>query len=163
MLNPGKQFEEDFKKSVPPDVYYLRLHDSSIGFDIENSTQRFALKSPYDVVLCKNGQMYAIEQKSNKEKSMSFGDGKSARIKTAQVDNLIKAELAGAIAGLVLNFRTYEETYFIKASIFKEFMATCGKKSINIDDSRRIGILLPSRKLKLHSRYDLEPLLQVAN
>lgn len=160
-MNPGKQFEDDFKKSVPADTYYLRLHDSSIGFDIENSTQRFALKSPYDVVLCRNGQMYSIELKSNKESSMSF-EGKSARIKMEQVNNLLKAEKAGAVAGLVLNFRKYTETYFVRSSVFCEFTRACGKKSINIDDARRIGILVPCRQLKVHYRYDLHPILDLA-
>lgn len=160
-MNPGKQFEEDFKKSIPADTYYLRLHDSSIGFDVEHSTQRFALKSPYDIVLCRNGQMYSLEQKSNKEKSMSFGDNKNARIKTAQVQNLLKAEQAGAVAGLVLNFRTYEQTYFVKASDFDMFMRTSGKKSINMADASRIGVLIPCRRLKVHYRYDISVILDL--
>ena len=56
-MNAGKRFEQDFKASVPADVYYLRLHDSAIGFDIEHSTQRFAIQSPYDVVLCRDSRM----------------------------------------------------------------------------------------------------------
>lgn len=159
-MNPGKQFEEDFKKSVPKDVYYLRLHDSAIGFDVASSTQRFALQSPYDVVLCRQGRMYALELKSNQEKSMSFS-GKTPRIKERQVDELVKAENANAIAGLVLNFRSQEETYFILASEFKRFMETCGKKSINIADARSIGVLIPCKKLKVHFRYDLNTILNV--
>ena len=57
MANVGKKFEVDFKASIPADTYYLRLHDSSIGFDIENSTQRFALKSPFDCILYRKGRM----------------------------------------------------------------------------------------------------------
>jgi len=157
-LNTGKKFEEDFKKSVPIGTYYLRLHDSAIGFDVENSTQRFSLKSPYDIVLCKNGRMYAFELKSNQEKSMSFY-GKTSKIKEKQVEELIKAEKSGAFAGLILNFRCFPETYFIKASDFRRFMDVCGKKSININDARSIGILVPHRKLKVNYRYDLSVLL----
>ena len=159
-MNQGKQFEDDFKKSIPKNVYYLRLQDSAIGFDVERSTQRFALKSPYDVVLCNKGRMYALELKSNKEKSMSFY-GQTPRIKERQVDELVKAENANAIAGLVLNFRSQEETYFILASEFKRFMETCGKKSINIADARKIGVLIPCKKLKVHFRYDLNVILNV--
>lgn len=159
-MNPGKQFEDDFKKSVPKEVYYLRLHDSAIGFDIENSTQRFALQSPYDVVLCNKGRMYALELKSTKDKSFSFS-GKTPKIKPRQVDELIKAENSNAIAGLVLNFREQVETYFIKASEFKNFMEMSSKKSINIAEVRKIGTLLPCRKLQVHYRYDLDVLLQM--
>lgn len=157
-MNPGKQFEEDIKKSVPKDVYYLRLHDSAIGFDVENSTQRFSLKSPYDIVLCKDGQMYCFELKSNSGKSMSF-EGKSARIKPRQVEELMKAENAKAIAGLILNFRNYDKTIFILASEFQRFMDTCGKKSISLDEAEKIGVLIPFKKLKVHYRYELETIL----
>lgn len=156
-MNPGKRFENDFKASVPEGVYYLRLHDSAIGFDIEHSTQRFAIKSPYDVVLCRDGQMYALELKSNQETSMSFV-GSSPRIQMRQVDELIKAERSGVVAGLVLNFRTFEETYFVPASVFKVFADMSGKKSVNIHDARGLGRLIPARKLKVNYRYDLSPI-----
>lgn len=52
--NAGKVFEDDFKASVPDDVYFVRLHDAALGFDVKHSTQRFSLKSPYDAILCKN-------------------------------------------------------------------------------------------------------------
>jgi len=61
--NTGKLFEDDFKASVPENTYYVRLHDAAIGFDTKNSKQRFAPKSPYDAILCRAGQMYAIELK----------------------------------------------------------------------------------------------------
>lgn len=71
-MNEGKRFENNFKKSVPKDAYYLRLHDSSIGFDIENSTQRFALKSPFDCLLYRKGRMYCLELKTVKDGGISY-------------------------------------------------------------------------------------------
>lgn len=160
--NVGKRFEDDFKASVPKDVYYLRLHDSSIGFDIEHSTQRFSLKSPYDVVLCYKGQMYAIELKSHKGRSLNFSS-KSAPIKQKQVENLVKAEKAGAVAGIVINFRDYDETYFIDAEKFLTFMNTCGKKSVNIDDARNMGILIVEHKKITRSTFEIETILKLAD
>lgn len=156
-MNVGKKFEADFKASVPPEVYFLRLHDSAVGFDTVNSTQRFAPKSPYDAVLCRRGVMYALELKTTSGKSMSF-DGSSPNIKERQVEELLKAEGGGAVAGLVLNFRAYGQTYFIQASRFRRFMYMAGKKSISVEDARRIGILIPCRKLKVNYRYDLSVL-----
>lgn len=158
MLTPGKQFEADFKNSIPKDCYHYKPTDSAVGFDIEHSTQRFSRESPYDLIICRNGQMYGFELKSNKEKRMSFS-GKTPRIKPKQVEELLKAENAGAKAGLVLNFRTYEKTYFIKASVFKRFMDTSGKKSVNLNDAEEMGMEIPFRLLKVHYRYDLEELL----
>jgi len=159
--NTGKLFEDNFKASVPEDTYYVRLHDAAIGFDTKNSKQRFAPKSPYDAILCRAGQMYAIELKSHKEKRFSFGE-KNADIKKRQVKNLTDAETAGAVAGVVLNFSDYEETYFIWATEFWNFMETCGKKSINLDDARKLGTLIPCKKKKVRYKYDLEVLLALS-
>lgn len=158
--NAGKVFEDDFKASVPKDVYFVRLHDAALGFDVKHSTQRFSLKSPYDAILCKNGQMYAIELKSHKGKMLGF-DSKSAPIKRRQIENLVKAGGAGAVSGIVINFRDYEETYYIDAKIFLEFMNTCGKKSVNLEDARKMGIRIPEHKKVTHSTYDIEPILSL--
>lgn len=157
--NPGKIFEDDFKASVPDGVYFLRLSDASIGFDIEHSTQRFALKSPYDAILCQHGQMYALELKSNSGTSLSF-DGKTPRIKRKQIENLVKAKQEGdAVAGIIINFRTYEETYFIDAEVFWSFMENTTKKSVNIQEVRNIGIRIPEQKKITHKRYDVQVVL----
>ena len=156
MKNPGKIFEDDFRDSCPRDIYYLRLHDSSIGFDIKNSTQRFALKSPYDTILCKNGQMYAIELKSCGGTSFSY-KGDNAYIKMRQVEELIKAKRAGAISYLVLNFRKYEKTYAIDPDDFVDFINATNKKSINLRDVEILWskILIPQRLKKTRYKYDL--------
>ena len=157
-MNEGKRFEADFKASVPKDVYYLRLHDSTGAFDVEHSQQRFALRSPYDVVLCRDGIMYCFELKTNGGKSMSFS-GASPRIKQRQVDELLKAEAAGAVAGLILNFRSTGETFFIHASDFKRFTESTARKSISIYDARKIGYFIPRRKLRVNYRYMLDTVL----
>ena len=160
--NAGKVFEDDFKASIPEEVYFLRLHDSSIGFDIEHSTQRFSLKSPFDTILCYEGQMYAFELKSHRGKIISF-HGSRAPIKRIQVVRLTEASAAGAIAGMILNFRDYEETYFIQADEFLHFMDTCGKKSVNLSDAREMGIRIPEQKKITHSSYDIKGILELKN
>lgn len=158
--NTGKIFEDDFKASVPEDTYYVRLHDAAIGFDTKSSKQRFAPKSPYDAILCRAGQMYALELKSHEKKRLSFGE-KNADIKKKQIENLVNAENAGAISGVLINFSDYEETYFIWATEFWNFMQTCGKKSINLNDARKLGTIIPCKKKKVHYKYDLEVLLNL--
>lgn len=99
--NVGKVFEDDFKASVPEDVYFCRLHDAALGFDVNHSTQRFSLKRPYDIILCEDGQMYALELKSHKEKTLGFGNKEMLQSNEEQIENLVKASNAGAIAGIV--------------------------------------------------------------
>jgi len=170
MKNVGKQFEDDFKASIPSKVYHLKIPDAAGSFpyaqndDVQdNNAQpmlRFSLKSPYDFILCQNGHMYALETKSSGTSSFSF-EGKSCNIKMWQVENLMKAKESGATAGLVLNFRKYGETYFVDAGDFYKAAHSVPKKSLNINEIRPIGILLPERKLKVHYRYDLNPILQL--
>ena len=159
-MNTGKRFETDFKSSIPEGVYYKKLADPAIGFDIASSTQRFAPKPPYDAVACKNGRMFALELKSSTTKSMSF-KGKSPNIKKDQVDNLILAEQAGAVAGLVLHFSKLGETYFVWASKFKEVSESLGKSSINVSEVRDIGLPIPTHKRKVTYWYELDCLFDL--
>jgi len=104
-MNTGKIFEENFKKSVPADTYYKKFQDASIGFDIENSTQRFAPKSPYDCFLYRKGKMYSLELKSIKDGAISYA-GSSPKIKLHQIEELIKAaqyEIVSVYRHLITN------------------------------------------------------------
>lgn len=163
MKNIGKFFEEDFKHSANG-MYYLRLHDSATGFDFSANDQendrsgrvRFSIKSPYDAVLCKNGQMCCVELKSVGGTSASFGDDRNNVIKLRQVKALLKAETDGhALSYLIIHFRKYGETYAIRPATFLIFTKLCHKKSINRNDAKEIGKRIPERKLKVHYRYDL--------
>lgn len=159
-MNAGKVFEADFKASIPKDTYYLRLHDSASGFQRENNGPvRFALRSPYDAVLCRGGKMYAIELKTHRGTSVSFSGGTPA-IKDWQITELEKAEAAGAEAGIVINFREKGHTVYIRASVFRHYMETAGRKSINVTDALKIGTEIQGHLLRTHYRYDLGPILQ---
>ena len=157
-MNPGKQFEENFKKSVPEDTYYLRFHDSSIGFDIENSTQRFALKSPYDCILYRKGKMYCLELKSTKDRRISF-EGSNPKIKANQIEELNKAAQYGCEAGLILNYRQTGNTYYIPMAQFEAKRQLHKLKSLDEVDCELFGIKIPHRKLKVNYRYDLTVLV----
>lgn len=157
-MNPGKQFEENFKKSIPEDTYYLRLHDSSIGFDIENSTQRFALKSPYDCVLYRKGKMYCLELKSVQKGAISYA-GSNPKIKEHQINELIKAAQYGIESGFIINFRDTANTYFLPIAQFEFLRYDSDKKSFNEMDIRGLSVEIPHRKLKVNYRYDLSVIL----
>lgn len=158
-MNPGKQFENDVKKSVPAGVYYLRLHDSANGFrDARSDCLRFAVKSPYDMVLCRKGQMYCLELKSTSGKAFSF-NGSNPMIKKDQIIQLHNAlVIGGAVAGFLLNFRETDETYWIPVDLFEEFMRVTEKCSMNIREVRDYGLRVPQKKLRVHNRYDLSVL-----
>jgi penicillin-binding protein-related factor A (putative recombinase) len=157
-MNEGKIFEQNFRKSIPDDVYYQKLHDSSIGFDIENSTQRFALKSPYDYILYYRGNMYCLELKSTKNKSISYA-GSNPMIKEHQIKELIRAKEKGCIAGFIINFRDTGNTYYLCVEFLNILHKYNGKSSFNEKDIKQFSIGIPARKLKVNYRYDLNPML----
>ena len=73
MKNIGKQFEQDFSKSIPEYVMLYRLPDSAQSFG--NSTVlRFSRKSPFDFFLwdSKRHILYVLENKTVEGKSISF-------------------------------------------------------------------------------------------
>lgn len=161
MANPGKVFENNFKDSVPGDVYYLRLHDSAIGFDTEHSTQRFALKSPFDCIMYKHPQMFALELKSTATSALSFR-GKSPNIKQHQINRLREAAARGIKAGFIINFRSSNHTYFLSIGDFDGITQhqMCTKSSISelqITQSGR-GVLIPQSIKKVNWKYDLSVL-----
>ena len=161
-VNEGKRFEDNFKKSIPENIYWHRLNDSSIGFDIENSSQRFALKTPYDYIIFCNGNLYCLELKSTKNRSISFA-GSNPMIKEHQIKGLEKASKSGCMAGFVINFRDTENTYFMHIKYFNSLTQSLKKNSFNENDLETSFwcIKIPSRKLKVNYRYDLSTMLGV--
>ena len=153
--NIGKIFEEEIKKSFPKDIYYFKITDAAIGFDITSSKQRFSRKSPYDYFLCKNGHMMALECKCTEGTSIN-------NIEDHQVEELKKVfENGKAIAGFLLCFRKSEKTYFVPIMKYIEWKENCNKKSINEKDTIGIGIEIPGKKKHVYYSWDLTILLEM--
>lgn len=160
-VNTGKIFELNVKNSIPQDVMYYRIKDPSSSFGQDSSKTRFSLKNEFDVFLYKKPILIAMELKSNKGTSISFATekGKQADIKFTQIEalsNIIDYEVR---AGLLLNFRKTNMTYWLDIENFNKFKDETEKKSINEKDIITYGgIVIPSKKLKTNYRYDLSNL-----
>lgn len=161
MANAGKEFEKQFKESVPKGVYILRIPDSAIGFNVEESTQRFAGKTPYDFVMYNYPNMYALELKSTSGTAISF-EGKTPMIKEHQIKALRKAAVCGVKAGFVFNFRKTNTTYYVPISTFDSMtnFGMMGKSSINEKDLVDYGeaVVIPQKLKKVNYAYDLSVL-----
>jgi recombination protein U len=170
--NVGKKFEDNWKASIPEDVYYLRLHDSANSFNQNSSTLRFSMKNPYDCQLFngKTRTLYCLELKSASGKSMSFerkrGDNKSANIKYHQIESLTKAaQYDGMVVGLVMNFRFEEQdtevTYFQSITDFNKMINNITKKSFNLIDLLKYNpIKIEQTKKKVNYTYNVEKFLE---
>lgn len=170
IMNEGKIFEQEFKDSVAKynkendTLYLLRLTDSASGFGQDSNKVRFSVKSPYDFLLHqKGGKTFALELKSCKSNSIAFSlENDQKSIKSSQVKNLLKSEFYGIFSGFLLNFRKFEETYFLGISSFLEFAKQTEKKSISRQDVIDLGgVIIPQKKKKVKYIYDISALLEI--
>lgn len=162
-MNEGKIFENNFKKSIPSDVFYLRLKDSAASFGRDSVATRFALKNPYDALLFNGKFLFAFELKSTDGTSFSIQKEKSESskmIKKHQIDGLNNASTYNNVrAGFILDFRN-SNTWFISIADFLNFISNTEKKSINEKDVKAYnGIVIDKYKKKINYTYDIDKLL----
>lgn len=155
-MNAGKAFEADWKNSTPNNCFYKRIADAAQSFGADSSL-RFSNKNPYDVEIYKFPYLYALELKSTTCKSLSFeriGEKSSSpMIKGHQLKGLLDASHhTGVIAGLIINFRSSNETFFIHISEFLRFAESTTKKSINQTDILLMAHIKIEQTLK-RTRY----------
>ena len=97
-MNSGKKFEENFKKSVPENVFYYRFRDGTSSWD-KSSKMRFQAKNICDCMLHDGEYLYLLELKNHKGKSLPL-----SAIRQNQVDDLLlAAKHRNIIAGLVVS------------------------------------------------------------
>ena len=171
-MNTGKIFEQEVHDSIKKYnrehgdvVYYHRVKDPASSFGGGGGNTRFSMKNEYDLILYKYPIFFALELKSNGGTSFSFSRNdkleKGKDIKYSQISSLIEADCyPGTVAGLILNFRKYSETYFIRITDFCRFKIGTEKKSINREDVLKLNpILIPQTLKKVKYDFDISSLL----
>ena len=147
-MDEGKAFENDWKKSVPEDVFYLRLKDDTSGFA--------GVGNICDCILYKHPYMYALELKSHLGKSLPFGC-----ISETQVKGVAEAStFNGIIAGVIFNFRDCLETYFVNGKIVSEYYYLGIRKSFPIQWCRDNGVLINSHMKITRSTYFIDEFMK---
>lgn len=162
-MNTGKIFEQDFKNSVPDDVYYYRINDAVTAWNAgENQKARFTPKNGFDVLLFKSPNLFLLELKSTKGTSFSF-KGKSAMIKEHQIKALDKTKkYPDIIAGFLFNFSTIQTTYFLTIDKFQKFIFETNKSSLNLKDIVQSGGVKVFGEIKISRfKYDLKKFLEI--
>lgn len=163
--SPGKDFEADFKKSIPDRCDVTRLYDAGGWSGGEaGGVQRFTPANPCDLIVFARyypdtclGTLYKLELKSLKGKSLPLGNLKSSDEKRLKfVGKLATSEAKGVQAGFVVNFRDTNETFFVMAGKVLEFILAADRASIPIAWFREHGRLIEQKLKKVHYGYDLE-------
>ena len=150
MKNEGKRFEEDFKKSIPTDMFYYRLRDGTSSWGDQANT-RFQATNICDYIVFANETLYLLELKSTKGTSIPY-----TSLRDNQIDGLFDAlSKKGDIrAWFVINFREKEETYMLSVVNVKAFMIESTRKSIDYQFIKDNGKLIPQTKKRTRITYD---------
>ena len=175
--NPGKQFEDQFKKSLEDyrdkvGGYVKRFPDSPMSFNAKlQEMTRFTLKNPYDYFAFYYPNFFAFELKSTQGTSYSIAQDSSKKeekkmIKYHQIEGLREAQKAkGGYGGFVFNFRTSDEntkdtTYYMNIEDFDKWNNKTSKGSINQKDiALNGGILIKQELIRTNYSFDIEKLI----
>jgi penicillin-binding protein-related factor A (putative recombinase) len=144
--NPGKRFEEDFKNSIPAGVYFYRLKDA--GGWAASSELRFTPRNDFDSILYAKPLLFCLELKSVAEGRWAYNS-----LRENQRAGLLRASDCGAEAGVLLNFRSAERTFFVHIVDLIAEQKQSGKKSLNVADAERIGVELTQARARTRMRY----------
>jgi recombination protein U len=136
MKNEGKRFERDFIESIPESWYTHRFHDSA-GTWQGGTTARFTPSNVCDFMIFYNSQLWLLELKSHKGSSLPL-----TCIRQKQLDGLLLAEHKSVKAGFVINFRDFNETYYVPAFKVQQFIEREIRKSIPISWIRENAITI---------------------
>lgn len=159
----GKVFEDNWKKSLPNDIFYYRPPDQAQSFG-KNDKLRFSAKSPCDCFVFDGDFLYALELKTVGTKSMSFEIAKEDKgvIHKHQIDSLTSfSTYKNIVSGFILDFRISEKTYFCSILDFNNMVTHLNKKSFNEKDLFQYcnPLEIKKKKLKVNWKYDVVDLI----
>ncbi|WP_105176875.1 Holliday junction resolvase RecU [Clostridium cagae] len=150
--NPGKLFEEDFKKSVPEDCWIYRFKDGTANFGgTKNENVRFQAHNICDFQIMTNDYLVLLELKSHAGASIPFNC-----IRSNQIEEMSNIQHPKIKAYFIFNFRDYEKTYAIKAKELKLYIDTADRRSILLGWCKANGIEIIGNKKKVRYRYELK-------
>jgi penicillin-binding protein-related factor A (putative recombinase) len=172
MANPGKEFEKDFKVSVPKSMWFYRLRDGTASWEKpekeaekpQKSQVRFQADNICDIELYHMGVLALLELKSHKGKSLTHNVFKTAKGDIKHLPDLVDAaEHDGISAGAIINMRDVGETWYLPADVVLGHIYNSGIKSIPIAFMREKGYLIGSEKKITRYRYDVVGLMNHFN
>ncbi len=154
-MNAGKKFENNFRDSMPDDVFFYRFRDGTSSWDKGEMT-RFQQKNICDCMLHDGKYLYLLELKSHKGKSLPL-----SAIRENQIKSLTDADKhKNIIAGLIVNFSDIEETYFMDIKLAFKWFYNGVRKSIPLSEFRTYCMPINAYKKKVNYRYAVEEFIK---
>ena len=160
----GKVFEDNWKKSVPGNIWIYRPPDAAQSFN-QSSNLRFSQKSPCDYMMFDGNHFFCLELKSVAGKSISFERTKNDKgeIHYHQIEYLKSClNYRNIIPGLIIDFRGADNTWFLHIKEWDGLINSISKKSFSESDLIFYShpILISKKKLKVNYRYDVDKFIQ---
>jgi recombination protein U len=153
-MKSGKRFENNFKKSVPSNIFFYRFKDGSSAWG-GNDKVRFQSSNICDCELFDGNRLYLLELKSIKGKSIPFSN-----IRENQLKELSEAQkFKNIIAGIVIEFNELDRAFFMHIDNVIEFMLNGGRKSIPLAYCKEKGIEIEVEKKRVNNSFNIKRLL----
>lgn len=151
-MNSGKKFENNFKASVPENIFYYRFRDGTSSWGGGQENTRFQAKNICDCMMYDGEYLYLLELKSHKGASLPLSSIRENQIK----DLMAASKHPNVIAGLVVNFTDKESVYFMPIELAEKWYYNGVRKSIPIAEFKEKCIEIQTKKLKTNYRYDIQ-------
>ena len=168
-LNTGKQFEADWKNSMPPDAWCYRLKDSAAAYYGGNESLSFSIDNICDFDVYRYPMHHYFELKTIETPSIPlekilgrFDREKQKYHKLKHItDMAAAASYKGQTAHVVINYRgRVNRTFAVPARAVLEYMQTQTRKSIPWQWAALNGIEVAQHLLRVHWWYDVDGLLK---
>lgn len=168
-MNTGKQFEADFKASVPSDAWCYRLKDSAATYYGGNESLSFSIDNICDFLVYRYPMNHLFELKTIETPSIPlekilgrFDREKQKYHKLKHITDMAHAaEFRGQTAHVVINYRgRVNRTFAIPASKVLAFRYNESRKSVPWQWAEQEGIEVKAKRLRVHWRYDVDGLLK---
>lgn len=154
-MNNGKRFENNFKNSIPKDVFCYRLKDGTASWG-DKDTTRFQCSNMCDFILADGEYIILAELKNHRGKSLPL-----SCIRQNQLEEMLKADKFVFVKPMfIVNFEDLNECYALSVEWVKDFIELGQRKSISVSDMREYAIEIPCTKKKVNTSYDLSVLFE---
>lgn len=158
IINSGKRFEDNWKKSIPKNVFYYRIKDNVSSWT-NDERARFTPSNICDCFVFEGKYLLTLELKNTKTKSLPYNN-----IRKHQIDDLLWAgSFYNVISGFVINYDTLDECYFVEISDFKRFFDENDRKSLPVDYCRSNALKIENKRIKTNKVYDVKNFLKEVN
>lgn len=155
-MNEGKKFEEDFKKSMPDNIWFYRFRDGTSNWGGQDqSATRFQATNICDCMVFAYPLLYLIELKSHNSTSFPF-----SAIRNNQISDMYDAgKFQGILPLFVINMRKYNRTFAIHVNKIRNYIKKAERQSFPLSWLIDNGIEVIGEQKRIRWRYDIEKLI----